>query len=73
MTQLIHHLQEITFKDLNKLKVKGWGENIMEIVNQREWNCSTIVNIVVQKCGTRRIKTTDSDRKIRNVYFFDVF
>ena len=58
------------YKDLNRLKVKGWGENTMEKVNQREWDCSNIVNVAVQKCGTRITKATDSQRKIRNVYFY---
>ena len=41
----------------------------MKTVNQREWDCSTTANVAMQKCGTGIDKTTDSERKIRNVYF----
>lgn len=42
----------------------------METVNQREWDCSTVANAAVQKCGMTITKTTNSERKIRNVYFY---
>lgn len=35
------------YKVLNRLKVKGWGENTMGKVNQREWDCSSIANVAI--------------------------
>lgn len=45
----------------------------MKTVNQREWGCLTTANVAMKKCETGIAKTTDSERKIRNVYFYLIY